>query len=67
MNTEQRENTDQETVVWLSSFLWHWEDSGALYDETAEAILRTLQEVDGQTQPYRYPDPKVLLQSLETP
>jgi len=51
---------------WLSDFLWHWRDSGALTGETAEEILRILEQEPGKTEPCQLPEPKALLQMLET-
>ena len=58
--------THREKREWLSNFLWHWRNSGALTAETAEEIMRILEQEPGKTEPCRFPDPKALLQSLET-
>ena len=55
-----------EKRAWLSEFLWHWQDSGALTGEAAEAVLHVLEQEPGKTGPCQYPDPKDLLQGLET-
>ena len=56
----------REKREWLSDFLWHWRHSGALTGETAGEVLRILEQEPGKTQPCQFPDPKALLQSLET-
>ena len=58
--------TYREKRDWLSDFLWQWRGSGALTGETAEAILRILEQEPGKTEPWKRPDPQDLLQSLET-
>lgn len=66
MSVKKIGNKDQETVSWLSSFLWHWQSSGAQTGDTAKAILQILEEESGKTGPCQFPDPQVLLQELET-
>ena len=58
--------THRDKREWLSNFLWHWRNSGALTDETAEAVLHVLATERGKTGAWQCPDPQDLLQILET-
>ena len=52
-------------VDWLSRFLWHWEGSGVLYADAANAIEQIYQQSDGHMHLDRLPDPQVLVRTLE--
>jgi hypothetical protein len=53
---------------WLARVLWHYEDSGALGDETADAILKALETclpISEKTLSCPLPDPSALVQTIE--
>jgi len=57
-----------ELGTWLARVLWHYEDSGALGDEAADAILTTLETclpVSERTLSHPLPDPSELVRTLE--
>ena len=55
-------------IEWLSSVLWHLEDSAVLHGEAADAIISLLEkqfEADARNEQHRFPEPLAFLQALE--
>jgi hypothetical protein len=72
MPGRERDVTDErrgELETWLARVLWHYEDSGALGDEAAGAILTTLETclpISERTLSHPLPDPRELVRMLES-
>ena len=62
----QESELHRKKLEWLSSFLWHWQNSGVLTAETAETLLHILQQEPGKTEPCQFPDARDLVRNLET-
>ena len=65
-------NKDKEIEVtpltdWLCDFLWHWQQSGVLHKDAAEAIISVLHPSVGGDKNYlsRLPTALSLIESLE--
>jgi hypothetical protein len=55
--------------TWLARFLWHYEDSGALASDAAEAVLTILETclpISAKTLSHPLPDPSELVRKLES-
>jgi len=65
---KEYKNNRSEIIDWVSSFLWHWEDSGRFTNEAAILIVCEVEKylkAESQNSLSSLSDPQALLSNLE--